>query len=122
MAEQSKLLSLEDSLNFAKDAYLKAAKVAGDRGEPMPMTLDAWLHQARERHTVLNNMDDEQRALALEEARQEQLPALMATRDFLDSFIDALKGGTEKKFSKNIVKRAKQVEREAKKLARQKRG
>jgi hypothetical protein len=123
MEESSiKLHSLEDSLKFAKDAYIKAAKVAGGHGEAMPMSLEAWLNQARERHAVLSNMDDTQREIALHEDRQEQLPALLATRDFLNQFIDALEGGKGKKFAKNIVKKAKQVERDAKKVMRQQRG
>jgi hypothetical protein len=121
MDESLKLHSLEDSLKFAKDAYVKAAKVAGDRGEQMPMSLEAWLHQARERHAVLSNMNDEQRAVAMEEARQEQLPALLATRDFLDQFIGALKSGDGKKFASKIVKGAKKVEREAKRVSKERR-
>lgn len=123
MEEQSnKLRSLEDSLKFAKDAYLKAAKVAGNSGETMPMSLEAWLQQARERHAVLSNMDDTQREIALHEARQEHLPALMAQRDFLDQFIGALKGGNGKKFAKDIVKKAKKAKADAKKVMRQQRG
>lgn len=126
MDEPLKLRSLEESLKFAEDAYKKAAKVAGDSGQGMPMSLEAWLHQARERHKVLSNMNDEQRAVAIEEAKQEQLPALLATRDFLDrmlSAIDPKRGGTKAKATKfrtNIIKQAKKAGREAKKLARQK--
>lgn len=128
MAESSKLLSLEESLKFAKDAYVKASKVAGDHGEKMPMTLDAWLHQARERHAVLSNMDDDQRELALEEARQEQMPALLATRDFLDQMLSAIdpgRGGTQAKgrqFATKIVKGVHKVNREARRAMRKKRG
>ncbi len=120
MGEPSKLRSLEESLKFAKDAYLRASKVAGEQGQAMPMTLEAWMTQARERHAVLSNMNDVQREVALEEARQEQLPALLATRDFLDNFIAALNTGKGKKFAAGIVKGAQKVAREAKKVSRQK--
>ena len=126
MDEPLKLHSLEESLKFAKDAYMKASKVAGNSGEGMPMSLDAWLHQARERHAVLSNMNDDQRQVAIEEAKQEQLPALLATRDFLNQMLAALdpeQGGTPakaNKFRTNIITRAKKASREAKKVARQK--
>ncbi len=100
--------------------------MAGESGQGMPMSLDAWLHQARERHAVLSSMNDEQREVAIEEAKQEQLPALMATRDFLDQMLavlDPKRGGTKakaKKFRTNIIKQAKKASREAKKMARQK--
>jgi hypothetical protein len=126
MDEPSKLRSLEESLKFAEDAYRKAAKVAGNSGQGMPMSLESWLHQARERHAVLSNMNPEQREVAIEEAKQEQLPALLATRDFLDQMLAAVdpgRGGTKakaKKFRTNIIKQAKRASREAKKLARKK--
>lgn len=126
MDEPLKLRSLEESLKFAEDAYRKAAKVAGNSGQGMPMSLEAWLHQASERHAVLSNMNPEQREVAIEEAKQEQLPALLATRDFLDQMlavVDPGRGGTKakaRKFRTNIIKQAKKASREAKKMARQK--
>jgi len=121
MEGPSKLHSLEESLKFAADAYRKAAKVAGDRGQSMPMSQEDWLNQARERHKVLSNMNEEQFDVAMAEMHQEQMPALLATREFLDQFIGALKSGKGKKFASKIVKHAHDVAKEAKKVSKEQR-
>lgn len=108
------LKSLEESLLDAKAAYRSAAKVG-----PMPMSWPEYERQVKERHKVLSHMNQEQFDVAIAELKRDQDPMLHALKDMLDEMISAMEAGKSKQYVKQVIKRAKKAEQDAKRVVKE---
>jgi hypothetical protein len=116
MGEPFKLRSLEESLSFAEKAYRQAEKLS--QGQPLPMSFDAWMKQAQERHAVMSHMNPIQLEVAAEEAMADNGPMLHAMDEALGNLIEALKKGKGTQFVTKLKKQKRKAEKEAKRLAK----